>query len=212
MNKYIKKILYSLIEKILDKLNVIKVYKTKVGIKNFHMNKVASIGNPIIIERLYLDVNDLYLGPDYLKDNYTLLDYKIITSPHYEFLKFLDNDDNIKGCNYVKRLEKGILDWRRKVFVNKKTINDWKQKYKIRKKQIQGDLYESVIVYKYDDKYYIYDGKHRAAMCALLNKKVKCDVVDGNFITSFYPKYLYKLMNDKDYKKHLKFILKEKGN
>ena len=63
---------YRVVEKILRKGNIIITYFTSVGLKNINMGLVADLSEPYIIEKKELYADDLYLGPDFLIDKYTL--------------------------------------------------------------------------------------------------------------------------------------------
>jgi|LSQX01.1.fsa_nt_gb hypothetical protein len=58
-----------------------------------------------------------------------------------------------------------------------------------------SNAYEPIVVYELDGKTYIFDGKHRAALCALLGKPVRCLKIDlkdlsEDFLVRVYGKML----------------------
>lgn len=204
MNK-LKHYWFRIIESAYRKLKVIKVYKDKFGIKNINMYLVADIGTPRVLQKIELKPEDLFLGPDYLKDNYTLLDTCLLSSPHYGFMKCLLNNGDLKSTDYARRYSNGTLDWRRGYPLEKK-ITGWKKTFQIkREKALNGDT-QAIRIYKNNGKYYIYDGKHRAALNAILGLPILCDEIELNNIVSFYGRYMFEFMNGNDYKKHKAFI------
>ena len=63
-----------------------------------------------------------------------------------------------------------------------------------------------MLVYNLNEKYYIYDGKHRAAMCAYNQMTVPCIVIDIEYMFSgIWDEMFKKILNKKDYKRHTEF-------
>lgn len=202
----IKHYCYRMIEKIFRKRNIIITYFTKVGLKNINMGSVAKMSSPYIIERKIIAPSDLYLGPDFLTDEFTLLGCSIVNSPHCEFVRSYVEGKNVLDTEYAQRWEAGTLDWRRPMPVSV-SLDEWKKTAALRIKEITDDKYDTVKVYYHDGKYYVYDGKHRAALCAVMEKNVLCDVIPTNYILGYYGGYMLdRVKNNAKYTKHRDFL------
>lgn len=193
------------IEKICNRFHIIFLYPSKVGMKNVNLGQVADMGCVQIKEQILLKPEHLFLGPDFLKDEYTLLGVNIKNSPHYSFMEALYSGKDIFSTNYVRRWENGTLDWRRPMLANKaKTL--WNRSFQKRMEEIQAGVLHSVIVYQVGARYYLYDGKHRAALYALLDKEIMCNVISESCVFSYYNQFLFKAVEKKrDYEKHSQF-------
>ena len=155
------------------------IYKNKYGIKAINPCS-SSIREPDTSER-FIDPALLYLDIDYLIDDYTLLDTAIPDSPHYGFMSALNGGKNIVETEYYTRYSNGYLDERTAILISKRKLESFLSTFECRKNEIANDEYNPVLVYERHGRLYIYDGKHRAAMCALLGKQVKCRFVE-NFL------------------------------
>lgn len=207
---------YRIIEEIYKKKNIIRVFWTKVGLKNINMGKAAQLYNPYIIEKVEVNADNLFLGPDFLKDKYSLLGVNIQNSPHYSFMKALHDGENIEETDYVRRWLSGTLDWRRKMPLGRQ-VERWKSMYEQRIYEIENDRVADVLVYNVSGRYFIYDGKHKAALSALMGKKIKCSVISETCVFSYYSRYMLDLVSERrEYSKHMQFlneyIRKSKGN
>lgn len=193
-------------EKICKKYNAHFFIPTKKGIKNLNMAVLTFTNNLSPIETKEIDGEDLFLGPDFLQDSYTLLNSSIVSSPHYNFIKAINDNDDISTSDYYLRFINGTIDWR---FPKKpiKQFDKFYKKNKIAKGQILNSTYTPVKVYRWNNRYYIYDGKHRAALCSLLNRKVKCDVYSSSIALDGVWNRMFDLIgNNNKYAKHLNFI------
>ena len=188
------------------KKNIIRIYFTNVGLKNYNMGKVAQLHEPFIINNIELPADELYLGPDFLKDFYTLLNCPLIESPHYFFMKALKSGRKLEDTEYVNRWTSGTLDWRNKMPIGKQ-IKRWEKMFEVRKKEIESESVPEILVYKINERYYIYDGKHRAALGALMKEKIRCKVISESCIFSYYSRYMLDtVVAKKDYSKHTEFF------
>jgi hypothetical protein len=202
---------YRSAEKLCSLLHIIKVFETNKGLKNINMRSVSDIGKVNASEYLELDCNELFLGPDFLKDDYTLLGCSISQSPHRFFMDALLNDSDLYETEYVKRTINGTIDWRRPQKI--KDLSYWKSRFTKVYPTVVDDTYSPAVVYYRNGNYYIYDGKHRAALCAALGRKVKCSLIPDNCVTGFYGRYFFEIMKDKkNYDKHKAFVLERKDS
>ena len=184
-----------------------KVYETKVGIKY-----VYPIFDPSFQETstsvISMKAQDLYLEFDALKDDYTLCGVSLTSSPHLEFLKALQTGGKLKTTDYVRRFESGTLDMRTSRYVGKDMLTFYASKFEKRRKEVLNGDYKPVSIYKVGGKYYIADGKHRAAMCTLLGLDIKCKVVDIRYLEDSFYHWIYEKMKrtPERYKKNIEFF------
>ena len=181
-------------------MHVFKIVFTKYGLKTINIHLVRQEPRVISETAFELDPKELFLGIDYLNDNYTLLDTSILASPHIKFIDAIFKGDELSKTDYIERYQKGTLDGR----MGRPKIRDFslfKTRCNLRIKQLE-DM-QPVLVYQVNKRYYIYDGKHRAALCALKGAKVKCLLVDYFFKDNA----LFKVMTkENNYKKHLNLL------
>lgn len=192
-------------EVLLKKNHFIQFYQNSYGLKNV---SAAVLLNGRFYEPLEIDlkpVNSLYLGPDYLKDEYTLLNTPIIDSPHFYFVKAINEGLDLFDTDYIQRYMKGTLDWRRGKR-KPQNIGHFKEDCAQSKIKIENDNYEPVLAYFQNNHYYIYDGKHRAAMCAYMGKPVLCKIVSSEIANIGVWHYMFSLLeNKKEFSKHINF-------
>lgn len=208
----IKAYVYSFLHKVCKFFSITIFFDNGYGIKAFNkpLFKQINCTDETII---FIEPKELYLGFDALKDDYTLTNINITKSPHFSLVETLKNNPkDVEKCDYIIRSKKGKLDGRYEQVINSKTIDMHINKFKNDKHKIINGRYNPVLVYKLCDRYYIMDGKHRAAMCALFKVPVKCRLIDtGTIINDPYTgMILNKFNNDKNkykYKKNLEFLL-----
>lgn len=120
---------------------------------------------------------------DGLTDELTLLGTPVVQSPTYAFLHALEHGGPLLETEYIRRYAAGTLDqrWPRNVrYLHPAEFRDW---YAARRAQVCADTYEPVRVFRAGEGWYVLNGKHRTALCALLGREVRCDVLDT---TSLY--------------------------
>lgn len=145
-------------------------YENHYGIKGHNKVKFQLQGE---YDEFLINPEDVYLGFDALKDEYTLLDVKMTDSPHYHLMKTIFRGGNINESDYVEREKKGALDGRYEL-----VPADHVRLFFESLEKIKNDNYSPAIVYRVDGRTYAFDGKHRLALCLLLNKKCKCICMD----------------------------------
>lgn len=179
-----------------------RVFITKVGIKQVDLGRLTMFYQKS--DRIsYVEANELYLGPDFLKDEFTLLDTPLLHSPHYKLVSAISKNDNIQETEYYQRIIKGLLDWR---FPIKPDISKMILKFRESRECVLKENYTPVVVYCVKGKYYIFDGKHHASMCAMENKKIRCMLVDSCIAWGGVFHYLFEIANKKrGFKKHIQF-------
>jgi len=188
-------------EEVFKRLHIVRFYSKAVGLKNTNASILISYshssGNIHTI-----DSSKLHLGPDYLKDQYTLLDCPITESPHVGFMAALMNGKPIKETDYIRRFLNGTLDWRSPLIMPKDKMR-FQKKFERSLSEIQSGEYPPAVVYLQGGKYYIYDGKHRAALCALLGRPVRCMVIENDIVHTNVWNYMFQLIDGKkEYQLH----------
>ncbi len=178
------------------------IYETKYGIKNINISNYICFPHSSIGEPFSLNATELYLDADFMKDDYSLLDCSINETPHFKLMQALLSDEDISHSEYIQRALKGYLDWRD--YQSKSpNYDDFKAKFKQLKSEIETNSYSPIEVFLLDGRYYIHDGKHRAALCAALGKNIKCVLIDVSVYTTGVWAYLLSLVVSQDkYSKH----------
>ncbi len=192
-------------EEICRKLNIVRFFKTRSGLKNINASLLMKEQKYIILDDIEVPAHVLFLGPDFIINKYTLLDCVITQSPHFNLMQALQKDIPLRSTDYYYRSSKGTLDWRR-AMGTMKNIEYYHLKYLQSLKEIHEGCYSPVVVYNLGNRYYIFDGKHRAALCALLGLPVHCIVVDNEIANSNLWHYMFSLLeNDPSYSCHTTF-------
>ena len=152
------------------------IYQSKTGFKeiNPYIPKHKSAQSELRI----MNACELRLGIDFLKDDVSLIDVPIVQSPHYGLMKDLSEGGDGRSTEYVKRMLNGALDERYELLAFYLDKNYFRRCFERTKHSLETDSCAEVIAYKKNGRYYIHDGKHRAAMCALFSKTIKCRIVD----------------------------------
>lgn len=198
-----------ILDKICKFLSIAIIYENNKGIKC--LNKPQILNKTCILKKdneVTLTHNDLFLGFDYLDDEHTLLNTPITLSPHFIFLSCVYNGEELTNTDYIERVREGYLDFRRARPVSKKDIIKHKEVFSKRIAEITRDTYEPITIYTVNGRAYIADGKHRAALCALLKKPIKCVKIEMLDMSPDFQNRIYNRMkkNHKRFKKNIKLI------
>jgi hypothetical protein len=154
-----------------------------------------------------LPADILYLGYDALKDRYTLLNTRLVDSPHLELMELLRRGQDITRCSYVERVATGTLDSRCATKVDQVYLSQIRKRYDQKADAIQTGSYEPIKVISHHDQWFILDGKHTAAVCALSGIMPKC--VDASLVmydSYFWWVYRKMLKRPDSYRKHLDYF------
>lgn len=130
--------------------------------------------------RVVVVPNDVRLFVDGLQDSYTIVSETVETSPHFDFIRRVQNgEDDIIFSDYVLREATGKLDGRFEQYISIKTIRDHIAMTGKNCKRIEsGDYAHPKLIY-YKDEYYAIDGKHRLAAASFLHVPLECEVVSA---------------------------------
>ena len=192
-------------EEIFKCFHFVRFFYKSVGVKNINASNL--VGCYIIHKGniVKLKPSQLFLGPDFLKDKYSLLGHSITESPHVGFFEALMNGKSIAETDYIRRFLDGTLDWRSASVMPKDKLI-FKKKFEQSLSEIKTGNYSPAVVYLQGGKYYIYDGKHRAALCAMLGKEVRCVVVGSEIVHANVWNYMYEMINgNEEYRRHTDF-------
>lgn len=202
-----------LIQRIANKLfsilDVSLLRNSKYGIKCFNSilnNNISQhwkIGRPQA-----LPAHVLHLNIDGIKDDFTLLGTKITDSPYLELMRFIAEGKDIRRTEYVDRNRRGILDVRLPVKVDSRYIRTLHKKYEENAYKLSAGLYSPVKVYCVYNKYFIADGKHRAALCAARGVDPLCVEISHLILCDSYIQWMYRKMlkHRAHYMKHIKHM------
>lgn len=196
------------VHRICERLDVVALYSTAAGIK--------CVNRPVFYERLdYLAAPEirllvpeqLRLGFDGLKDTFSLLDTPLTESPHFDLMKRLNDGTDLRGSDYVRRIESGALDFRPPRRLRDKQLAARRADFLEMRARIEAGDYEPITVFSLDGRHYIADGKHRAAVCALLGAGVRCRDASAGLHDSFYWWVLRKMEKTAEqYRKHIRWF------
>ena len=186
-------------------LNLFWAFNCSVGIKQLNMSRLANPGR-WTGRNCEMDSAQLLLGPDFLKDRYTLLGTSLADSPHYALVKTIAEGGCIEDTDYFHRFRSATLDWRLWQF-SRCNSSRFVKSFEKSKSDILNDKYAPVIIYKVGKKNYVFDGKHRAAMCLLYGRQVKCIEVDNSVAYRGVFHFLFEMtVKGGKYLKHQHFL------
>lgn len=203
----IKYQMYRVLNKLAKITDISVIYETRAGIKSLNqLMKSREQGG----REFYCAPEELFMGFDALKDKYSLVGVCVTESPHRTLMEALDGGEDIRKTEYCIRQKKGTLDSRSSAAVKKSTVKGFKDKFCRRREEVLADSYAPVQVYRLGEKYFIADGKHRAAMCAHLGKKVKCVEISSDFLLDSFRMWMYGKMKKKpkDYSRNISMFEK----
>lgn len=200
--------LKAIINRVCKRLDVSVLYESKAGIKCLNnisvnnMHRCLSSKGP-----QSLPAESLYMCMDRLKDPYTLLYANILDSPHFELMQILRDGGDVMRSAYIQRLIRGTLDPRSPIRVDHRYIQSLRNTFEKKINAIRDGTYKPVEVIVVSGQYFIGDGRHTAALCALENISPKCiDISPVVYDTFNWWCYRKMLKNRDSYKKHMRFF------
>lgn len=191
---------------IFKKTNCTFIIRTSMGLKTINSYVNSGHFNFRVLKTFpNMDIKKIISTPDFLKDKFTLLGTAVEEWPHLELIEYLDQNKQLQYCDYVRRMQLGILDtrWRKKV-----SIKQLKIKYQQELEQMKkGSTLAVRIYHAYNDTYAVADGRHALAMAYYFNyPKVRYDLVFSPLFDSMFLKLFKILENDREYTKHQEFF------
>lgn len=198
----------TIINRICKRLDVTVLYESEAGIKCLNsisvngLQKYLSSSDP-----QSLPVEGLYMCMDRLKDPYTLLYANVLDSPHFELMQILRDGGDVMRSAYIQRLIRGTLDPRSPIRVDHRYIQSLRNTFEDKINAIRDGTYAPVQIIRVSGQYFIGDGRHTAALCALENISPKCiDISPVVYDTFNWWCYRKMLKNRDSYKKHMRFF------
>lgn len=163
------------LHKVCQRLDVALLYPTSTGIKCVnrppYSERLSQLAGTEIIE---LTPGELRLGFDALKDEFTLMGVALTASPHVELMKLFAANASAEASDYVRRLRAGSLDLRAARRVTARHLLERREKFLQARARMESGPVEPVKIIRLAGANYIADGKHRAAVSALLGRPVRC--------------------------------------
>ncbi len=198
-------LIFRLLDKIFKKIGLSFIFKTTVGVK--YINPLIGELPHAVIDCFEIEPEYLFLGVDFLSDEFSLLGTNVCKSPHFFLMRTILLKGEIRKTEYCRRLEQGSLDARKKMYISSKREKIFIDMFKKREKQIELNEYPPVKVYEVDKKLYVVDGKHRAALCALMGRKVKCEKISSDYLKDSFLSWLHsRIATNESFSKHNVFF------
>ncbi len=198
-------IFFLVLNRVFKALRLSVFFCTRYGIKAINPQLTSDFFSISPIgEKIELSSNQLIFPFDGLKDSYSLLGTPLSDSPHIVFMERLYSNKDFAQSEYFNRCRKGTIDMRYSHCLNrKKTKKNFQKKLEL----VLSDNYPAVKVTKIEEKYYVMDGKHTAALCHMLKKPIKCVLIPHPYVDSFfYVTYKMMLKSEKKYSKGIHFL------
>ena len=193
------------LELIFKSFSISHIYFNNVGLKVFN----APIKRIEIEKYTSFNLNlpakqEVFLLPDFLYDENTLLKKEISESPHYQLMTSLLNKEELSKNSYVQRAKQGTIDMR--PATNFKTTF-YKELFSKRMMEIEQNQIKPILLMKLHNSYFILDGKHRVALLKLLDKSYPAICLEDFDIKEYYQKYWERIKHQKSnkFKNHLAF-------
>ena len=178
--------------KLAEKMGISVLYHTTKGVK--YLNPLMRSMKLRASEPFDAEPDRLFLGFDGLDDRYTLVGIDVLHSPHYGLMEALENGKDPAETDYCKRYKNGTLDSRSPVPLTKTVLDNFANMFPKRKKEILDGVCEPVQVYRIGEKLYLADGKHRAALCAFLQKPIPCVEISPDYLNDSFRRWMYAAM------------------
>ena len=198
----------SIINRFCKRLDISVLYESAAGIKCLNNISVNNLHQYLASGGIQsLRAENLYMCMDRLKDPYTLLYTNILDSPHFELMQILRDGGDIMCSAYIKRLIRGTLDPRSPIRVDHRYIQSLRNTFESKINSIRAGTYKPVEVIVVSGQYFVGDGRHTAALCALEKISPKCIDISPVVYDTFNWWCYRKMLKDRDsYKKHMEFF------
>jgi hypothetical protein len=204
--RYLASQKYRMLQAFSRRMGLSCIYKTPVGIKALN----ALYGFPRMLPKppFSLSPRELFLDADYLVDEYTLVGMSLPDSPHCSLMKAIMDGRPIETTDYAARFQCGTLDVRNPSYLSRPRIQRMLSLFQARLDETKNAAYPPVVVYRHKNRYCIFDGKHRAALCAAMGLDVMCVEMHHHGIEDGFAFAKYKLMQryPTSFEKNLSFL------
>lgn len=163
------------------------LYECREGIKTYNQLLSSEKFDGFVGgDRLNIQCRELRLPPDFLNDAHTLLGTPIDQSPFSRLVASVHANESLATSDYVYRRTSGTLDFMPARKLDGSDLNKLEEVCRTQTARIEGGDYEPIKLVLLAGKYYIFDGKHRAATCAYLQRDVLCVDITKVIYDSFY--------------------------
>jgi hypothetical protein len=113
----------------------------------------------------------------------------------------------LRDSDYVRRIESGALDFRPRRKLCDRQLAGRRAEFLEARARIEAGDYEPITVFSLDGRHFIADGKHRAAVCALLGNGVCCRNASAGLHDSFYWWVIRKMEKTAEqYRRHIRWF------
>ncbi len=184
------------------------LYYSIVGVKCFNQVVSSDMFDFHVSEDLFdVEPSELFICVDGLKDAHTLIDTSVTDSPHFDLMKRLSEGRDIRDSDYMARKAAGILDFRQPAKPSARFVAETVKRFHDETDAIKRRNAEPVKVIKVGGCLYIADGKHKAAMRAVLGLNVSCVDATPALYDSFFLWVCRKVeKRPEEYSKHVDFF------
>ena len=198
------------IDKIFRHFDLLTIFENQFGIKALGKPGISEVIECYPVNTIItVPANSLLLGPDNLKDNYSSLGLNICKSPYYELMQILQKREDPTYTEYMMRLSRGNLDNRKSIKISEHQISKIQRRFNAGKKEFENGKLLPIKTLTINESIYIFDGKHRAALCSLYKSNIKIIDISPYFYDSYIKKVYDKMSSKKNvYTKHLAFYAK----
>jgi len=172
--------------------NTTILFFSKTGLKS--INATIDYGDLVRFQKKKLQSSQLFLFADGLIDSETLIGKNIKDSPHFDLISTIYNNKPLENCEYIIRAEEGRLDMRAASFYDPEF---YLEKFRSQQKHFAKNKVTPLVVLPLDGKYYILDGKHRAAFFAFKEKPIDAYILPSIKEKPFLNNVLKKLHSKK---------------
>ena len=190
------------------RLDVSAFYHTPVGVKvvnpafTSEMLEYPLFDKPLVEEK----TDALLLAVDGLMDRYTLLGTAIGDSPHMSLVRALHAGEDIAANAYVRRASAGTLDRRPRHPITPHFLAYLQRSFASQIAAVESGSALPIKVLRVAGRYYIADGKHRAAVHHLLGRNVLLQDVTVALYDSFFRWFRRKMQTrPSQFREHLLF-------
>lgn len=180
------------LEKLCRELYITAIYTGRYGVKI--VNPLMKNYRVHVLREFNAQPDEIFLGFDALKDEHTLCGVCIADSPHLGLMQALERGEDPLKTEYAQRFSQGRLDGRTAWRVKPGDAEDFRRHFEARKEEILNDTVPPVQVYRVDGRLYLADGKHRAALCTMLGREIRCMEISNDFLKDTYRMWIYAKM------------------
>lgn len=198
----------TIINRVCKSLDISVLYESETGIKCLNNISVKTPHRYLASGGTQsFSTENLYMCMDRLKDPYTLLYTNLLDSPHFELMQILRDGGDVMRSAYVQRLIRGTLDSRSPISVDRHYIQALRNTFQDKISAVQDGTYAPVQIIRVAGQWFIGDGRHRAALCAVEKVSLKCiDISPVVYDTFNWWCYRKMLKARGNYKKHIQFF------